>query len=162
MSVHRLNSTGRGEKKVSRRTGTVQAPAPGSYGNIIGGRLKNFGFNVKRDISFSPYRIELTAVKTGLDTQVQVFGKIRSIIAVTAMDTVSSENVVEYSRRITRYAKDSGETPLFRITVIFPVIVTGDTDAKLKTWLQKPLMDTHSTLWEFPVIASGKNREIFP
>jgi hypothetical protein len=101
-------------------------------------------------------------VKTGLDTQVQVFGKIKSIIAETAMDTVSSENVVDYSRRITRYAKDSGETSLFRMTVIFPVIGTGDIDAKLKTWLQKTPMDIPSTLREFPVIASEKGREILP
>ena len=126
-------------------------------------QLTSKEYSLKRNISILPYQIDLIASKSSFEAS--KFGKMTRTISFTSMENVNTETIQEFSKYATKYALDNRDSLLPRglggSLLSIPVIISRDFDIELRQWMEKNLVKKHWAAFEFPVLISLKDQEIY-
>jgi len=127
-------------------------------------KLTNKGFEIKRDIQISPFKVDWMALKASFE--VSKFGKMTRTITVTSIENVDVETIQNFSILSTIYALDNHSSLLRRVVVggrllSIPVIVSDDFDMRTKQWMELTVAKKHYAAFEFPVLISLKDTKIY-
>lgn len=150
----------------SRFCGNCGHPAPAGpagYGRLycdtLEVRLRQAGFETRRDVPMPPYQPGLVAQKRGMNTFIEVFGRFTVFIAAMPMDNPDPTSVLQFSERVAGFAKECGATSHLFMTMAFPVVVARTIDAGVRTWLTESKMGPRYNMILFPVIVVQSTRE---
>jgi len=126
-------------------------------------RLSNNGFEIKRKISAPPYPLDFVAAKSSWE--VSKFGKMTRFILAATMGSVDSKTVQDFSSRSTKYALDNRGSMLPRgmggSLLSVPVVISEDFEQSLKKWMIETLAEKHWAAFEFPVLISLKDQQLY-
>jgi hypothetical protein len=125
--------------------------------------LAQRGFSVRRGIEWRSYKFDLVAAASRYE--ISKFGKMTRFIIASAMESTNPGIVKDFSAHATEFALKNRGSRLPRglggSLLSIPVVVSEDFSEELKGWITRSHADMHWAAFEFPVLLSTKNREIF-
>jgi hypothetical protein len=138
----------------------------GTYDSFFDGfstRLAQRGFSVRRRIGWRGYSFDLVASTSKYE--ISKFGKMTRFIIASAIESANPGIVEAFSARATEFALENRGSLLPRglggSLLSIPVAVSQDFSEKVKGWITQTLAKKHWAAFEFPVLLSTKNGEIF-
>jgi hypothetical protein len=138
----------------------------GTYDSFFDGfstRLAQRGFSVRRGIGWRGYSFDLVA--TTSKYEISKFGKMTRFIIASAIESANPRIVEAFSAHATEFALENRGSLLPRglggSLLSIPVAVSQDFSEEVKGWITQTLAEKHWAAFEFPVLLSTKNGEIF-
>jgi hypothetical protein len=133
-----------------------------SYFDGVSQRLSAEGFTIRRAVMLDPYQLDIVATKSAFE--ITKFGFMTRFVFGAGMESVDARTVEDFSSRSTKYALGSGSIlprGLGGSILSVTAMVSGDFSEGLKEWIGSTLAKRHWAAFEFPVLVSVNNRQIY-
>src|SRR6267143_2580174 len=132
--------------------------------NELSAGFSVLGFSVNRGVRLDPYLLEIVAVTSAYEAS--KFGKMTRIVPVTSIDNVTTPDLVkDFSSRAMKYCLDNRDSLLPRgfggSLLSVPTIVSEGFPEEIKKWIGGNRSPRHWAAFEFPVLVSTVDRQIY-
>lgn len=86
-------------------------------------------------------------------------------VVASKVDSADIHLIQDFSSRVTKYALDNPGTVLPKglgsSVLVVPVLVAEDFDEAVKKWAEETLAPKHWAAFEFPVLVSTRQRQVY-
>ena len=134
-----------------------------SFLEELSSRLSQRGLLVKRGMGLDPYQLDILAIANAYEAS--KFGKMTRFITAASMDNVDAITVKDFSSRATQFSLENRESLLPRgfggSLLSVPTIVSMSFSDDVKDWIGKNRPPKHFAAFEFPVLVSTADRQIY-
>jgi hypothetical protein len=143
-------------------------PYNNEFVNRLSTRLANDGFLIQRAIEYAMYKLDLVATKVELSA---LKGNRVHVIVATATEVPTTEGIESFSESAFQYVRGNlsnliqpalqGPVKGKLMLYVVPVTVSNDFSEDIRNWISKSIPAKHFTPFNYPILISSSNGQIF-
>jgi hypothetical protein len=136
--------------------------------NRLSTRLANDGFLIQRAVEYATYKLDLIATKVELSA---LKGNRVHVIVATATDTPNADEITSFSESAYQFVRGNlpnliqpalqGPVKGKLMLYVVPVTVSNDFSEDIRNWISKSIPAKHFTPFNYPILISSSNGQIF-